>query len=121
MDMALDKQSIFLRIKPAGNILCKLDNGTPAQLRGILADSDAVLIHNAVVAGKFICYGNPVFNCTEVIAEVKITGRLYPGKHYFLYFSSIIHKKAFPESVICPFILSEEVQLDNSQFYLYYI
>ena len=55
------------------------------------------------------------------MAEVKITGRLYPGKHYFLYFSSIIHKKAFPESVICPFILSEEVQLDNSQFYLYYI
>jgi hypothetical protein len=121
MDMALDKQCVLLRIKPAGNILRKLHHRAPAQFRRILADSDAVFIHNAVIAGKLIRDGNPVFNRTEVVAEVKITGRLYPGKHYFFHFCRIIHKNAFLESVIVPFILSEEVQLDNSQFYLYYI
>ena len=72
MDMALNEERVFLRVKAAGNILCELQYGTAAEFSRILTHGNAVLIHNAVIALIFVREGNPVLHGAEIAAEMKI-------------------------------------------------
>ena len=84
MDMALQKQSVLLRIKAAGDVLCKLGQRTAAKFGGILAHGECVQIRHEVVAIKFIGKCAPVFHRAEVVSKVQVAGGLDSRKHYLL-------------------------------------
>ena len=92
VDMALDKERIFLRVKTAGNILRKLVYRASAQLCGVLAHGKAVKVCHEVVAVKLLGKGGPVLYRAEVVAEMKVAGGLDSGEHYFLFYIFVIHK-----------------------------
>src|SRR5262249_41497500 len=58
--------------------------GCARQLNRVLPDRDRMQIDDAVDAIVAILQLNEFDNGAEVIAEMQITGRLYPGKYPFL-------------------------------------
>ena len=81
--MALNKQGVLLRVKAAGDVLGQLGHRAAAQLRGILADGDAVQIRHEIKAVKLLCEAGPVLHSAQVVAQVQVAGGLNAGEHDF--------------------------------------
>jgi len=72
MHMALDEQSVFLRVEAAGNVLGKLGHGTAAQLLGVLTYGYGMEIRHKIKTVKFIGKLGPVFHSAQIIAQVQV-------------------------------------------------
>ena len=89
--MALKKEHVFLRVKPAGDILRKLGSGAAAQLGRVLAHGERVQVGHEIKAIKFVRKSSPVSYGAEVVAEVQVAGRLDARKQSLFDGGIVIH------------------------------
>ena len=83
VDVGLDKKGAFLRVQAAGDVLCQLLYGAPAQGGGVLTDSDGVQIRHKEIAVVFLNHLRPMVQRAQIGAQCQITAGLDAGKHSF--------------------------------------
>ena len=79
VDMALNEQSILLRVQAACNILCQLLQGTAAQVSGVLANGNGMQVSHKIEAVILVGTLCPILNGTQVRAQGQVAGGLDAG------------------------------------------
>ncbi len=79
--MALDEQSVLLRVQAAGDVLGELLHGTPPQVRGLLPHRDGVEVRHEIIAVVVVGPLRPVADRAHIGAERQLAAGLDAREH----------------------------------------
>ena len=83
--VGLDKDRRFFRIDAGREIDAgEVERFLPQHFR-VLRQRDRVEVDDAVKAFVFVLQGDPVFQCSEIISDVKLPGRLGAAENAFFH------------------------------------
>jgi hypothetical protein len=98
--VGLDKDDATTRIQPAGHVDARRVNDAPLHLGRVIGDRHGVIVHDAKDAVIVVQHGGPVFDGTQIVADVDGAAGLDATKHFGFFRhtrrSSVVMNKSVP-------------------------
>ena len=90
--LALHEDGALLRVQAASDIERRQFTGLAMKFLWVLGNGDGVHIHDAEEVLLLALFRHPAPDCTEIVANVQLSRRLYAGEHtHFAFDGCTVH------------------------------